>query len=287
MESESIEWEQIPAETVTAPIVRECPSFEVKLEHPGLDPSGRGDRFFPDAVPYELDETARTFYWRPALAAESAEPDDWDLVCATTHELAGLDGFPAAVPAVATDGEDGTTVVVGGTVAGDSTTSRVRSYATPTVSLDGLSDDAVAITAEGDEYQVSRGDRRCIRLAERRVEPVAEDGGQTTVMPELVVRYPGRRELHHPAPGASYRLFPSFGLDLDDVPRPLAVPTAAGELDDEALARKLGVDLSQRPYPERVLWQALAYTAFDPHAETTAALTQLETGHIVVQAGNF
>lgn len=286
MEAVSIEWESIPAEAVAPPIVRECPYLEVKLEHPDLDPSGYGDRFVPDAVPYELDGTARVFYWRPALAPGVAEPDEWELVCATTHELAGLDGLPAGIPAVATEGDDGTTVVVDGTIAGDSTTSPVRSYTMPDVSIVGLSSDAIEIAADGEGYRVLRGDRRRIRLGERGVELIADDGRETAVTPELAVRFPGRRELHHPAPGATYRLFPSFGLDLGDVPTPLAVPTAAGELDDGALAREVGVDLSQRPYPERMLWQALAYTAFDPHAETTAALTQLETGHIVVRSGS-
>lgn len=118
------------------------------------------------------------------------------------------------------------------------------------------------------------------------MEPSDSADGATTVTPELVVRYPGSRELHHPAPGADYRLFPSFGLELDDLPDPVPVPTTAGELDDAALATALGVDLSERPYPERVLWQAFAYTAFDPHSETTPELAQLEDGHLVVRIDN-
>lgn len=63
---------------------------------------------------------------------------------------------------------------------------------------------------------------------------------------------------------------------------PLAVPTANGELDHEALAASLGVDLSARPYPERVLWQAFAYTAFDPHADSVPELWQFPTGHLAL-----
>jgi hypothetical protein len=119
-------------------------------------------------------------------------------------------------------------------------------------------------------------------LSNRDLEPIDTDDGPTTVTPELVVRYPGRQELHHPAPGADYRLFPSFGLDLAELPNPLPVPTTAGELDHEALGQSLGVDLSNRPYPERVLWQALAYTAFDPHGERGATLTKPDDEHIVL-----
>jgi hypothetical protein len=34
-----------------------------------------------------------------------------------------------------------------------------------------------------------------------------------------------------------------------------------------------------------VLWQAFAYTAFDPHADATPELAQLETGHLVLRGG--
>lgn len=143
------------------------------------------------------------------------------------------------------------------------------------------------LSVAGSEYSIVTGKRRRIRLSEQRVEPAGRDEGRTTATPELVVRYPGRRELHHPAPGAAYRLFPSFGLDLDAVPNPVSVPTAAGELNDVALADELGVDLSRRPYPERVLWRAFAFTTFDPHGDTPRELTQLETGHIVLRQGSF
>jgi hypothetical protein len=65
------------------------------------------------------------------------------------------------------------------------------------------------------------------------------------------------------------------------------VPTTAGELDDAALATAVGVELSARPYPERALWQAFAYTAFDPHADAAPALAQLPDGRIVFRESGF
>jgi hypothetical protein len=281
--STTVAWHPLAPRDATRPFVRRLPYLELTLEHPGLEPTAYGSRFFPDAVPYELDGTARVFYWRSALGPSAGEPADWTLACATTHELTGVDSFPMEAPSLVTDGARGTTLVVDGTVAGDATTTTVESYDVPTITLDSGADDALQVTVEGTDHALAPGDRRRLSCAERRVEPV--DGDPTTVTPELVARYPGRRELHHPAPGSSTRLFPSFGLDLAAVPNPLSVPTTAGELDHSALATALGVDVAQRPYPERVLWQAFAYAAFDPHADATAELAQLESGHVLVQPG--
>jgi hypothetical protein len=280
-----VEWRRIPPDGVSVPIVQSLPYLELKLEHPTLDPTGYGDRFFPDAVPYELDGVSRVFYWRPAVAPSVDEPKNWELACGTPHDFVGIGSLPTDGPPLVTDNTSGTRLVVDGTIAGDTATTSVGSYSVPDVSIDSCSGSRVKLTVAGAEYGVSAGDRRRILLAERCIEPVDED--PTTVTPELVVRFPGKRELHHPACGATYRLFPSFGLELDEIPNPLPVPTTVGELDDAALASELGIDSSQRPYPERVLWQAFAYTAFDPHIEATPELTQLETGHIVVRTGSF
>lgn len=285
--STHVEWRLIPPDTVSPPVIRQLPYLELKLEHPGLEPTGYGDRFFPDVVPYEFDDTSRIFYWRPALVPLSSDPGDWKLACATIHELTGIGEFPTTVSPLVTEDTSGTTIVVDGMIGGDVMTSHVQSYVGPDISLNYRSNMTIELLESEVEYIISTGERRRIRLAEQRIELMDQDDESTTITPELVVRYPGQRELHHPAKGASYRLFPSFGLDLDDVPNPLSVPTTAGELDDTALANELGVDLSHRPYPERVLWQALAYTAFDPHSDTMPELTQLETGHIVLQSDNF
>lgn len=74
--------------------------------------------------------------------------------------------------------------------------------------------------------------------------PVSEGEGTTPVEPELVVRFPGRRELHHPALGARQRLFLSFGLAYEELPERQSVPTRAGEFNDDALAATLDIDLS-------------------------------------------
>jgi hypothetical protein len=284
-ESTAVGWRRIPPGSVSSPITQTVPYLELKLEHPDLEPWGHGDRFFPDIVPYELDGVPRIFYWRPTLQPSVGEPDTWELACATTHELVGIDSLPADKPPLVTVGATGTTLVVDGTIGGSVMTSHVASYTEPTITIDQTLDSGLELTVAGTDYSIATGDRRRICLPEQRVEPV--DAELTTVVPELVVRYPGRRELHHPARGATYRLFPSFDLDIDAVPNPLPVPTTVDELDDAALATDLGVDLSQRPYPERALWQAFAYTAFDPHADLTPKLAQLETGHIVLQTGEF
>lgn len=278
-----VEWRRSSPDEVSSPLVQQRPYLELKLEHPTLESTGAGDRFFPDAVPYELDGTPRVFYWQPSIAFSATEPEHWELVCATTHELVGFDSLPAAGPPLVTEGASGTTVVVDGTIGGDVKTSHVASYSAPAVSIDRHVDSEVQLTVNGTEYRLSSGQRRRIRLGEQHVEPLNADGRPKTITPELVARFPGQRELHHPAPGATYRLFPSFGLDLADVSNPLPVPTTVGELDDSALATALDVDLSRRPYPERALWQAFAYTAFDPHADATPELTQLPTGQIVLE----
>ena len=283
----TVDWHPISPDEVSSPIVRRVPYVELKLEHPDLEPIGHGSRFFPDVVPYELEGAQRVFYWRPALTPSSSEPSDWELACATTHELTGIDSIPAEGPPLVTEDAKGTTLVVDGTIGGETTTSHVTAYSVPELSIDSLSDSRIEVTVGGTEYSVPTGKRRRIRLTEQSVELVDEDDSLTTVTPEFVVRFPGRRELHHPAPGATYRLFPSFDLELDAVPNPLPTPIVADELDDAALATELGVDLSQRPYPERVLWQAFAYTAFDPHAGTISELTQLGTGHILLRAGKL
>lgn len=280
-----VEWRRAPVDAVATPILRQQPYVEIKLEHPTLDPDSHGERFFPDVVPYELDGTSRIFYWRPSLVAATGDPNSWRLTCATTHDLTGFHSIPAEGPPILTESGSTTALVVDGTVGGDTTTCHVRSYSVPDVSIEGLYPSDIELVVDGAKYTVSTGERRRIRLDDRRVEPVGEDASPTTVTPELVVRYPGQRELHHPARGASYRLFPSFGLDLATVQNPLPVPTVADELDHSALAEDVGVDLTARPYPERVLWQAFAYTAFDPHAGAVPELTQLGSGHIVLSTG--
>jgi hypothetical protein len=281
-DSVPVEWRRLNAERVRPPLLRRVPYVECKLEHPTIEPTGVDEGFFPDAVPYPLEGSDRVFYWRPALTADSAIGGPWELACATTVALGGRTSLPAQPPAVTAAEEGGVSLVVDGTVGGDSTTVSLESYAAPAVELAAVSDAALDLVIDDRRERVGVGDRRRIRLAEQTVRPLAADREPTTVRPELVVRYPGRRELHHPAPAADYRLFPSFGLDLTTVPRPLSVPTAAGELDDDALAACLGVDLAERPYPERLLWQAFAYTAFDPHSNRVPELTQLRTGHLVL-----
>ncbi|WP_155119420.1 hypothetical protein [Halomicrobium katesii] len=189
-----VEWRQVPPDGVSPPVVQERPYLELKLEHPGLEPTETGDRFFPDAVPYELDGTSRVFYWRPALASSTAEPRDRELACGTTHELVGFESLPAEGPPLVTEGASGTTVVVDGTIGGDVTTSHVGAYVPPAVSIERHVESAVELRVDGTRHDLSPGQRRRIRLGEQRVEPVGTDGRPKTIAPELVVRFPGWRE---------------------------------------------------------------------------------------------
>ncbi len=275
-----ISWVQSPRADLSTPMVESLPYVELKLEHPNLAPTSYGESFFPDAVPYEFDGDYRVFYWRPTLDTGTSEQPDWQGVCATTDTLSVVEkGRPYTPEFVSRRAE--TEVVVEGTIGGDSTTAVVRSYSAPDVRIREVTASRLELLADGTEYTVSSGTRRRISLSEQTVER-ADGDGTMAVTPELVVRFPGERELHHPAPGAEYRLFPSFGLELDTVSNPAPVPTTNGELDHAAFATSLGVDLSDRPYPERVLWQAFAYTAFDPHTETVPRLTQFRTGHLAL-----
>ncbi|MFB6197101.1 MAG: hypothetical protein ABEI52_02365 [Halobacteriaceae archaeon] len=264
------------------PIVRRVPYLELKLEHRGIEPTGNTEQFYPDAVPYETATTNRVFYWRNALGATSPAPSEWQLAYATTDALLGIDDPPKRSPSLTTDSTPGTTVVVDGTIAGDARTVCLDRYSSPDVQFETVSESRVELSVDGDLFPVSAGDRRRIELSEQYVDPISDGQQRTTVTPVLAVRFPGKREIHHPGAGATYRLFPSFGLEIGELPDVMTVPTMAGELDHTALAERLDVDLSNRPYPVRVLWQAFAYTAFDPHDGGPPRLTQLQSGHIVL-----
>ncbi|MDY7082587.1 MAG: hypothetical protein SXQ77_09340, partial [Halobacteria archaeon] len=102
----------------------------------------------------------------------------------------------------------------------------------------------VSSPLESERISVSRNERKLVELADRHVKVGGDNGsrdgdrdddndnanangnGNTTLHPELVVRYPGTRTLYYP--GSDYYLFPSFGLNLEDVPNPLEVPMHLG-----------------------------------------------------------
>jgi hypothetical protein len=277
-----VEWVRSTSDEYPNPMVIRTPYAECKLEHPALEPTSFGRSFFPDAVPYGVDSDHRVFYWRPGLREKTFDPSSCAGVCATTNTLWVVPDTGESELELVSSTDDPTDVVVDGTVAGDSTTVRVRGYETPEVAVRQLSTSQLELLVDGVSYTLRSETRRRISLPERTVDVAGDDEASTVVVPKLVIRFPGEREVHHPAPDGSYRLFPSFGLDLGEIANPLAVPTANGELDDDALANLLGVDLSARPYPERVLWQAFAYTAFDPHTDASPRLLQFPSGHLAV-----
>lgn len=278
-ETVPVEWRRAPSDELAPPLVERVPYVELALEHPDLEPTRYGESFFPDAVPYEYDDTHRVFYWRPALGSATRRENRAG-ICATTDDLAVVPAFGECAPELTRSRDGATEVVVDGTIAGDSTRALLDAYSSPNVRIRALSSERLELAAGGDEFAISAGARRRVALAERTVD--RPDADPVSVTPELAVRFPGERELHHPSPGGEYRLFPSFGLDLDAVPSPVPVPTANGELDHAALAASLGVDLSDRPYPERVLWQAFAYEAFDPYADVSPRIAQFPDGHVAL-----
>jgi len=266
---------------LSEPLVRSVPYVELKLQHPSLEPTGVGRSFFPDAVPYRTDDEHRIFYWRAVLPDDAPPPDRWTGLCATTSDLGAITHGRTYTPGIEARREEGFEVVVDGTIAGDSTTAHVTGYEPPAVELRHVTPDGVEVALPTGTTIVAPGTRETVTLPEQTVQVVGSEAPAGTT-PELVVRYPGERTLYHPAVTDSYRLFPSFGLRLSALSNPIAVPTTAGELDHRALAAELDVALSERPYPVRILWQAFAHTAFDPHHDGQPALTQFQSGRIAV-----
>lgn len=277
---DTIHWRRTAATEVANPLVQRLPYLELKLQHCGIEPMAFAEGFFPDAVPYELDGDNRVFYWRPVLEESGLKPTSWSGIYATTDSLSGASGAAADTVDLVNPRDEATEVVIDGTIAGESTLALLSSYRAPEVVIGEMNGDRVALSVGGQEYIVPAGTRREIQLPERNAVLATEDAKSVTVTPELIVRFPGERTLYHPAPGAECHLFPSFGLDLQEVSTRIDIPTASGDLDHEAMAGTFGVDLSTRPYPERVLWQAFVFTAFDLAAETAPRIAQFDNGLI-------
>ncbi|MCD2200425.1 hypothetical protein LPA44_11035 [Halobacterium sp. KA-4] len=273
-----VEWTLASAHERCTPVQRTIRYLEVVLEYRGLEATRFGGGFFPDAVPYTCGKEARVFYWRSVLDAAAPPASAWDHVCATPYGVQPASEDESVTPTLTAD--DGRTVVVEGTVSGDSTEAELAAGMAPDVSIERVDGDEVVVAAAGDRYRVACGERRELPLGEQRVE--LPDGEHATTTPVLTVRYPGKRTFYHPAVDASYRLFPSFGLDLANAPRVLDVEPGPN-VDEEAVAAALGVDLDSRPYAERVLWQAFVHTAFGDNAAPT--LAQFPDGLLPVWPG--
>ncbi|MCD2202266.1 hypothetical protein [Halobacterium sp. KA-6] len=273
-----VEWTRASASERCAPVQRKVRYLEVVIEYRGLEATRFGGAFFPDAVPYTCGEAARVFYWRSVLDAATPPASEWDHVCATPYRVQPAREGERVTPALTAD--DGRTVVVEGTVGGDSTEAELAAGVAPEVTVERVAGGEVVVAAAGDCYRVERGERHELPLGEQRVEP--PDGERATATPVLTVRYPGERTFYHPAVDASYRLFPSFGLDLDNVSHTLNIEPGPN-VGEDAVAAALGVDLDSRPYAERVLWQAFVHTAFGDDAAPT--LAQFPGGLLAVWPG--
>ena len=265
-DSDGVEWTRATTDGRRAPVRRNVRYLEAVLEHRGLEATRFGGGFFPDAVPYTCGEEARVFYWRSVLDATAPPAGEWRHVCATPYRVQPAGAGEPLAPVLTAD--DGRTVVVEGTVGGDSTEAELAAGAAPDVTIERVADGEAVVAAAGDRYRVECGGRRDLSLGEQRVE--LPDGETATADRVLSVRYPGERTFYHPAVDASYRLFPSFGLDLEDAPRALDVEPGPN-VSEDAVADELGVDLDARPYAERVLWQAFVHTAFGDDAAPTHA----------------
>lgn len=276
-----VEWDEISSGKVESPLAWTGPYVECKLEHPALEPTCLGDQFFPDSVPYETDGEKRVFYWRSRLPDVLPAQDCWAGLCATTHELQSVTHSTVHRPTLSQSWDEETELVVDGTIVGDSKTALVSSYECPGTEIRAISPDEVVVVADGETRVVPVGNRERIELSERSIE--TKHGSTIPTTPELVVRYPGIRTVYHPAVGSEYCLFPSFGIELAEIPESIAVPTNWGELDHDTLATMFGIDITSRPYPERILWQAFAHAAFDPNTQGSVSLIQFSSGHIGVQ----
>jgi hypothetical protein len=284
-ERTQVAWKRRTQTDVPHPVVREVPYLEIKLEHPDLEPTGQLDRSYPDGVPYGQDPEAKVFFWRPVLDPAGPDPAAWIGAVATTHGFGGIEQVPASAPSLVEEDGSDVTVIVDGTIVGDSYIAQLRGYEPPSMQVTHVSAGEVALSINGSGHSIKSGNRRRLSLANQDVRYVG-GGRSTRTAPELVVRYPGTRTVHHPAVGTVDRLFPSFGLDLERVSNPVPVPTHNGELDHVELAAELEVNRSDRPYAERVLWQAFAFTAFDPHGKGMPVLGQTSDGHLVVSPPN-
>ncbi|GAA0266569.1 hypothetical protein [Halobacterium noricense] len=273
-----VEWTFAGASERCAPVQREGRYLEAVLEYRGLEATRFGGAFFPDAVPYTCGEEARVFYWRSALDAAAPPASAWDNVCATPYRVQPASEGERVAPALTAD--DGRTVVVEGTAGGDSTEAELAAGDAPEVTVERVSAAEAVVAASGGTFRVESGERREYALDEQRVE--LPDGECATVTPVLTVRYPGERTFYHPAVDASYRLFPSFGLDLDVAPRTLDVEPGPN-VGEDAVAAALGVDLDSRPYAEGVLWQAFVHIAFGDG--TAPTLAQFPDGLLAVWPG--
>lgn len=281
-DSPVVSWEYESPRSVPSPLAFDAPYVEIKLEHTDIEATRFSESFFPSAVPYELDGEHRVYCWRRVLEHPERDPKEWDAICATTHEITGATNDDRIDPRLWTAGDDEIEVVVNGTIAGNSTTVGLQNYEVPTVTLV-IQSDTIDCRVDGTTLDVERGSRITHRLPSQEVSVSDTDDEIRMIAPTLQVRFPGTRTLYHPALDGEYALFPSFGLDLDTLPESIAVPTTNGELAYGELATNLGVDLSDRPYPERVLWQAFAYSAFDPRRSQPPRLTQFPNDQIAVQ----
>lgn len=276
----SVPWERLRDDDHPEPLVRRVAYVECKLEHPDMEPTATDDSFFPDAMPYQSDSDKRVFYWRSVF---DNVPDSQAGVCATPTTLRQvLPESQIRLELVERHGK-GSRVVVDGTVGGDSTTAVLRSYSVPDVRVKSVGPERMCLRVNGESYEFYPGTRQVISLPGQPVTVGPDFESETTVTPKLSVRFPGVRTLIHPPTEGGWRAFPSFGLDLDRLSNPLSVPCRHGELDYDVLAAALDVDLSTHPYPKRVLWQAFAYTAFDPHRETEPEIGTTDEGLLLVR----
>ncbi len=274
-------WERVSADQIEPPIQVGLPYVELKLEHPDVEPTQFSNSFFPDVVPYQIGAEHRIFYWRSALSAGHAPLAQWAGVCATAHRVEPITTGKSMAPTLVTTADATHVVVVDGIIGGESTEAILSQYEPPRILVDRVTADAVVLDTPAGRRRVSSGNREQIELLPQRVR-VGDSKKRICVTPQLHIRYPGQRVVYHPAPDATYALFPSFGLTLDDVPNPVSIPQTGDDLDDTALTAAFGVDLSARPYAERVLWQAFAYTSFSPHRESPPQLAQLDSGLLAV-----
>lgn len=270
------------SESNASPIVKRLPYVEVQLSYPELNATHHNGVFFPHGVPYRVDDEERVFYWSDAVSSSSRSPCRWASVCATTWSVTPIVSRAATRPELWVDHDGRYEVVVDGDVTAEARTTMIRRPSPPAVTLTPY-EESHRIVTRSESIRLEVGDSYDQQLPPGQVVLDDEPNTDITVTPRLTVRYPGVRTLYHPAPGSDTVLFPSFGIDLETIPNPVPVQMTGETVDEQALAAELSVTLDERPYAERVLWQAFTYTVFGPHRSEPPRLARTDGDLLILE----
>lgn len=279
-----VTWIEEP-EPKASPIVKRLPYVEMQLSYPDLDATHHNGVFFPCGVPYQFDGERRVFYWTNTVFSSLLSPRQWGGICATTWDATPIVSGTATRPRLWTEHDSRYEVVSDGDITATARTAMIRDASPPVVYLVPFHGEPHCIvTRSGSEsVKVPRGDTHKQDLPPHQLILDGGSSEEVTATPQLTVRYLGIRTIYHPTLESDTVLFPSFGIDLEEIPNPVMVQTDGETVNEQVLADELGVALDERPYAERVLWQVFTYTAFGPHRSNPPQLTQTDSDLLILK----